>query len=226
MNDARQFVQDVRDTLSDIDEQIRNHPYPDLLSRRAASAESLRSFPGHQYHIVTSDLRSFSTVVSRFGHTLSRDFFIGILQGERQGMDHLLVMARRLDMTEDDLNSYEVTAEGFAYATFMAHQALYASAAEIVLGLLVNFAAWGHNCARTSAALRQSCGFSEADTAFLDAFANMPSFEDVALEVIQDGLDHGDSRTRIQRGARLFQAYEKMFWDAMLDAVTGGEASR
>jgi hypothetical protein len=66
MNDARQLVRDVRDTLSDIDEQIRNHPYPDLLSRRPASAESLGSFPGHQYHIVTSDLRSFSTLVSRF----------------------------------------------------------------------------------------------------------------------------------------------------------------
>jgi thiaminase len=220
MSDARQLIRSVQQALSDIDEQIRHHPFPDLLSQGHASVDSLKCFPGHQYHIVTSDVRSFALLVSRFGDSPSREFFMGVLQGEREGMDHLLVMAHRLDMTEGDLSAYEVTAQGFAYATFMAHQALYASAAEVVLGLLVNFAAWGHNCARTSRALRQRYGFSEADTAFLDAFAHMPSFESAALEIIQDGLDRGDSPTRVHRGARLFQAYEKMFWDAMANGVT------
>ena len=37
--------------------------------------------------------------------------------------------------------------------------------------------------------------------------------------IIQDGLDHGEERARLHRSARLFQAYEKMFWDAMEVAV-------
>ena len=223
MSDARQLVRDVKEALSDIDGKIRNHPYPDLLSQRRASLDSLRFFPGHQYHILSTDLRSFSMLVNRFGDGPSRDLFMGMLEDERDSLDHLLSLARKLGMTEDDLMGYEVTAPGFAHSTFMAHQALYASAAEIVLGILVNFAAWRHNCARTSAALRQSYGFDREDTTFLDAFADRPSFESATIQIVQDGLDHRDSPTIVQRSARLFQAYEKMFWDAMADAVTGAQ---
>jgi hypothetical protein len=101
----------------------------------------------------------------------------------------------------------------------MAWQALYASAAEFVIGILVNFSAWGHNCGRMSEALRASYGFSVEETVFLDAFANLPSFDEVALDIIQDGLDRGEEAWRLRRSARLFQAYEKMFWDAMWEAA-------
>ena len=64
-----------------------------------------------------------------------------------------------------------------------------------------------------SAALKESYGFSAADTVFLDAFANMPPFEEVALEIIQDGLDHGVDPLLLHRSAELFQGFERMFWD-------------
>ncbi|UCC49041.1 MAG: hypothetical protein JSV41_02360 [Gemmatimonadota bacterium] len=219
MTDAAQLVHSVREGLKEVDDYIREHPYPDALMKREVSQDALRAFPGHQYHIITSDLRSLALLVQRFGGAPSRDFLMGILEGERKGLDGLLVMAGKLGMSEEDLRGYEVSAEGFAYTTFMAWQALYASAAEFVIGILVNFAAWGHNCGRMSAALRKSYGFSEAETAFLDAFANMPSFEDVALTIIQDGLDCGEQPARLHRSARLFQAYERMFWDAMAEAA-------
>jgi thiaminase len=219
MSDAARLVQSVREDLEAIDDYIREHPYPDALMKGEISLDALRAFPGHQYHIITSDLRSFGMLVQRFGDAPGRDFLMGILEGERNGLDGLLVMARKLEISEEDLGAYNVTAEGFAYTAFMAWQALYATAAEFVIGILVNFAAWGHNCGRMSAALRKSYGFSEEDTAFLDAFANMPSFEDVALAIIQDGLDHGEDPARLHRSARLFQAYEKMFWDAMAAAA-------
>ncbi|UCG86278.1 MAG: hypothetical protein JSW71_20630 [Gemmatimonadota bacterium] len=126
MSEARQFIHSVKEALNDIDEQMRNHPFPDFLSERKASPDSLRAFPGHLYHVVSSDLRSFSMLVSRFGDGPSRDLFIGMLEGERDSLDRLLSMARKLGMTEDDLMGYEVTAKGFARATFMAHQALTA----------------------------------------------------------------------------------------------------
>ncbi|UCC71934.1 MAG: transcriptional regulator [Gemmatimonadota bacterium] len=219
MIDAARLVQSVREDLRKIDDYIREHPYPDALMRGEVSAEALRAFPGHQYHIITSDLRSLALLVQRFGDAPSRDFLMGILDGERQGLDGLLAMAGKLGMSEEDLKDYEVSAEGFAYTTFMAWQALYASAAEFVIGILVNFAAWGHNCGRMSAALQQSYGFTDEETAFLDAFANMPPFEEVALAIIQDGLDRGEQPARLRRSARLFQAYELMFWDAMAAAA-------
>lgn len=219
MTDAAELVRGVREELREIDDHIRAHPYPDAVKKGEVSLEALQAFPGHQYPIIISDLRSLALLVQRFGDAPARDFLMGVLEGERKGLDGLLVMARKLEMREERLLTYDVTAEGFAYTTFMAWQALYASAAEFVIGILVNFAAWGHNCGRMSEGLRASYDFSEQETVFLDAFANMPSFEDVALEIIQDGLDRGQDPWRLHRSARLFQAYEKMFWDAMGEAA-------
>jgi thiaminase len=219
MTDTARMVRTVREDLREIDDYIREHPYPDALMKREVSLDALRAFPGHQYHIITSDLRSIALLVQRFGDAPSRDFLMGILDGERKGLDGLLVMAGKLRMSEEELQAYDISAEGFAYTTFMAWQALYASAAEFVIGILVNFAAWGHNCGRMSAALRKSYDFTEEETVFLDSFANMPSFEDVALAIIQDGLDRGEEPARLRRSARLFQAYELMFWDAMAEAT-------
>lgn len=214
-HDAQAVVRWIGEELAPIDERIRRHPYPDRLSAGAVSDHELRALPGHQYHIVRSDLRAIAMLVSRFGDGPARDFLLGVLDGERKGLDALLVLAGKLGMTEDDLRRYEVSATGFAYAGFMAWQALEASAAEFVVGVLVNFPAWGHNCGRVSAALRAAYGFTADETAFLDAFAEMPSFEAAVLPVVQHGLDHGVEPWRLLRSARLFQAYELMFWDAV-----------
>ncbi|HEX6289940.1 MAG TPA: twin-arginine translocation signal domain-containing protein [Herpetosiphonaceae bacterium] len=213
---AVELVAQIREDLREIDEQIRNHRYLRLLRKGKVSLEALRAFPGHEYHTVISDLRSMGQMVHRFGdEPLASAFFNGILQGEFVALGAIVVFARKLDMTEQDLQRYEVTPDGFTYTTFMAWESVYASAAAIVCGILVNFAAWGHNCGVMSAALRDKYGFSEEETAFLDNFATLPSFEDTALAIIQHGLDHGADPAEIRRSARLYQAYEKMFWDAM-----------
>lgn len=213
---ALELVADIREDLKEIDDQIRNHRYLSDLQKGKVSVEALRAFPGHQYHTVLSDLRSMALFVQRFGNDpTARSFLNGVLQGEFAAIEGIAVLALKLGMTEADLKKYEVTPEGFGYATYMAWQSVYASPAEIVCGLLVNFPAWGYNCGQMSKALRDEYGFSEQDTVFLDSFANMPSFEDVAIEIIQDGLNQGVTPEEIHRSARLFQAYEKMFWDAM-----------
>lgn len=57
-----------------------------------------------------------------------------------------MTLARRLDMAEEDLESYEPTAEGFAYAAYVAWLSMFGSAAEAACGMSANLAAWGHNC--------------------------------------------------------------------------------
>lgn len=213
---AEELVASIREDLREIDQKIMNHPYLRALRKGKVSIEALKAFPGHEYHVATSDLRSMAHFVHRFGdQPRASAFFNGILQGEYAALTAIPVFAAKLGMSLADLERYEVTPEGFTYPTFMSWQSLYASAAASVCGILVNFAAWGHNCGVMSAALRAKYGFSSAETVFLDNFANLPSFEAEALEIIQEGLDQGADPAEIRLAARLYQAYEKMFWDAM-----------
>jgi hypothetical protein len=47
----------------------------------------------------------------------------------------------------------------------------------------------------------------------------MPPFQKQVLEVIQGALDRGVEPALIHRAARMLQAYELMFWDAMAEAA-------
>jgi hypothetical protein len=47
----------------------------------------------------------------------------------------------------------------------------------------------------------------------------MPPFEKQVFEVIQGALDRGIEPALIHRAARMLQAYELMFWDAMAEAA-------
>ncbi|MCY1076699.1 hypothetical protein [Archangium lansingense] len=161
MKNAAQVVKEIGEALRDVDEQLRHHPYPAALERGEVSVKALRAFPGTQYHVATSDLRSMAMMVQRFGHTSARGFLNGLLQGEFAALDGLRVLARRLGMTQEELERYEVTPEGFAYATNMAWMAANVSAAEFVVGILVNFPMWGFTCGRMSRALRARYGFTE-----------------------------------------------------------------
>ena len=212
-------MQDAKTALQVTEHQIREHRYLKMLDSGEVSREALRAFPGHQYHMWQSDVRSAAQFVQRFGDRGYGNFFVGDLQAEIESRSGILDLAAKLDMTEDDLRRYQPTAGGFAYAAFFAWLSVYGSAGQIACGLAVNLSAWGHNCLRVSEALRKHYRFNGADTAFLDVFANLPSLDEGALEVIKDDLDHGVPADQIVWAARMIQNYEAMFWDAMAAAA-------
>ena len=220
MLSSNAVVHMIRSQLSPIDDQIRNHVFLKTLREAKVDLTTLRAFPGHQYHIIKSDIRSVSMMGNRFLKPSEQSFFNHVLDGEFKALTSLLVLAKKFGMTEEDLQRYPLMPEGFAYATYMYWLATWVSAAEIVAGFLVNFAAWGYNCGHMSQSLKDHYGFTQKDTVFLDDFANMPSFESVALQIIQDGLQEGVDPSQIHRAAFLFQGYEKMFWDSMAKFVT------
>lgn len=78
---------------------------------------------------------------------------------------------------------------------------------------------WAFVEAVASLKLGEKLGLREADLQsygpMAEGFAELPSFEDEAIPVIQEGLDRGESPLRIKRAPRMIQAYEKMFWDTM-----------
>jgi hypothetical protein len=217
--DARRLVDEIRTDLRPIEEEIAHHAFPRAVESGAAPIEALHAFVGHQRAIVASDLRSVALLVHRYGHGPAGSFLSGVLEGERVAQDRLVLLADGVGMSDADLQAYEVSAGGFAYGAYMAWQALYGSAAEFVAGILLNFPVWGSNCGRLGRGLREHYGLAAGDTAFLDGFAGMPPFDEPALSIIQEGLDEGVRPADVHRAARLFQAYEKMFWDALADVA-------
>jgi hypothetical protein len=219
MVDAKTLLEGVRQDLQTVTEQLLRHPYVQALEEGKIGREKLRLFAGEQYSIIASDLKSVAYLLSRFGSAPSRDFFLGILQGERAAWDALLALADALGLSEAQLSEHEPLAGAHAYTCYMAWLALYASDAEIAAAYLINFPAWGLNCGRLSRILKERFGLGEKEVAFFDLFASLPAtFEAGALSVIQQGLDRGIEPNLIQRAARLLQAYELMYWDTLYGA--------
>src|SRR5262245_12821661 len=217
MVDARTLLNEIGKELQPITEQLLRHPYLQALGEGKIGREKLRVFAGEQYNIIASDLKSAAYLVSRFGSAPSRDFFLGVLQGERAAWDALLTFAGALGLSETQLREHEPLAGAHAYTCYMAWLALYASDAEIAAAYLINFPAWGENCGRLSRILKERFGLGEKEVAFFDLFASPPAtFEASALKVIQQGLDRGGIEPcLIRRAARLLQAYELMYWDTL-----------
>jgi thiaminase len=214
--DAKALLEKIRKDLQPTTEQLLRHPYVQALEEGKIGRESMCLFAGEQQHIIASDLKSVAYLVSRFGSAPSRDFFLGILQGEKAAWDALLTFAHALGLSEAQLREHEPLPGVHAYTCYMAWLALYATDAEVAAAYLVNFPAWGENCGRLSRILRERFSLNEKEVAFFDLFASPPAtFEANALTVIQQGLDCGTEPRLIQRAARLLQAYELMYWDTL-----------
>lgn len=222
MLQANRIIEQIRGDLHPVNEQLLRHPYLQSLEDGLIQREKLRLFAGEQYATISSDLRSVAHLVSRCDSLPSRDFFLGVLQGEKAAWDALLVFARALGLDEAELGAYEPLPGAHAYTCFMAWLACYGSDAEIAAAYLVNFPAWGQNCGRLSRILKERYGLGEPEVAFFDLFATLPpTFETDSLIVIQHGLDHGGDPRRVSRAARLLQAYERLYWDALYTASVG-----
>jgi len=216
LQQARRLIAELRRDLAPVEDQIRNHPYLAALERGEISRDNLRAFAGEEYYIIRSDLASNALLVSRLGANPGGDFFRGLLEGERIALDLIRDFAAALGWDEDDLAAYEPLPGGQAFPAYVTTLALRASEAEVAAAFLLNFAVFGENTGRMSAALKSRYGFTDAEVAFFDFFAApIPGFEDEALAVIAFGLDHCADPVLIRRDARLLQAYELGFWDAV-----------
>jgi thiaminase len=221
MVDAKALLEKIRQDLQAVTEQLLRHPYVQALEEGKIGRDNLRLFTGEQYAIIVSDFRSVAQLVNRFGDSPSRDFFLGILEGEKAAWDALLTFANAVGLSETQLREHEPLPGAHAYTCYMAWLALYGCDAEIAAAYLVNFPAWGQNCGRLSRILKERFGLREKEVAFFDLFASPPAtFEANALSVVQRGLDRGSDPRLIQRAARLLQGYELMYWDTLYRAST------
>lgn len=216
MPDTRQVIDEVKQELQEVEKKICQHPYLQALEKGQIKKENLKLFVGEQNHIIRSDLCSVALLLSRYGLSPSRDFFWMVLQGEKAALEAISPLARALQITPEELVHYEPKAGAYAYTAYMAWMALYASDAEVAAAYLVNFAAWGENCARMEKALQDKYGLTSMDLVFFSIFSMPPEdFETKALTVIEAGLSRGVEVRSIRRAARLLQDYELMYWDTL-----------
>ncbi len=210
---AQTLVDELQADLAPARDQLLTHAYLSAVEEGLIQLEQLRPFACEQHLIIASDLRSVAHLVGRFGS----DFLLDVLAGERAALAALGSFATALGLTTEDLDAYEPLPGAHAYAAYMSWLAAHASDAEVAAAYLVNFTAWGENCARMSRALTGRYGLTSDEVRFFDLFAAPAGdFEAQALAVISVGLERGVPERRIRRAARLLQGYELMYWDTLL----------
>lgn len=215
---ARRLIAEIRAELRPVEDQIRRSRFVAALERGEVPLSSLRAFAGDQYNIIRSDLRSNAAMASRFGTTPGGQFFRDLVNGEALALGYILDFARALGLSEADLQAYEPRPRAQTYPSYVTALAHYGTDADIAASYLVNFAVFGENTGRMAVALRRKYGFTAQDTAFFDFFAGTdPNFEPQALAIIGAGLRGCAKERDIKRSARLLQAYEKDFWDAVAE---------
>ena len=219
MSDTLQWVEQIRSDLRPLEDKILGHSYLKALDEGRLQRDQLKVFALQQHHIISSDLRSVALIVSRQRRLPSRRFLMNVLQGEAAALDALHAFADALGLDVSDPEVLEPLPAAHTYCAFVAWLALYGSDAELAGAFLINFPAWGANCGRMRKALHEKYDVAPSALAFFDLFANMPSFEQEALGIIQNGLDRGVPARLIHRAARMLQSYELMFWDAMAGAA-------
>ncbi len=214
---ARQVLEEARRRIAPVDERIRRHPYLDVLESGKADRGRLAIFPAQQRHIIESDLRSVALIIARSESQPTRDFFIGMLQGERAALQALSELGHALRLTDVQLLETDPLPGAFAYSAYVSWLALYGSPAEFAGAFLVNLEAWGANCSRLSRALQTRYDLTGKAVAFFDLFATPPAgFEEQGLAVVEEGLTRGVEPARIWRAAMLLQGLELLYWDTML----------
>jgi pyrroloquinoline quinone (PQQ) biosynthesis protein C len=210
---AERLVAEIEADLSPVRDQLLAHAYVAAVEEGLIQLEQLRPFAGEQHAIISSDLRSVALLVSRYGG----DLFMDVLGGEHAALQALGTFATALGLDAAALEAYEPLAGAHAYAAYMSWLAANGSDAEVAAAYLVNFPAWGENCARLSRALTGRYGLTPDQVRFFDLFAEPDGgFAEAALAVIGAGLERGVPERRVRRAARLLQGYELLFWDTLL----------
>jgi thiaminase len=176
--------------------------------------EALRRIAGEEYRIIFSDQRSFALLAARYPDAAT--LFLSLAGGERQALDLLVPYAEAVGMGVADLMAYDPNPAAQGYPHHLAWLAQFGSRSDVALALLANFGFWGGYCARFAQALGRHHGLTEDQVAFFTFFSALPpGFEDAALTLLQTGLDAGDDQEGAKIAARMMQAYELAFWDAL-----------
>jgi thiaminase len=208
---GNQSQEKIRARLAPLNVRVLSHPYISDAEKGVLPVKKVQTFVANQHYIVSHDARSLALMVSRSTNWDEFEFFSSILKGDETALPLLLRMAEALELTASDLEEYTPIPEAVVYAHYLTTLAHFASPGEQAIALTVNLPVWGANCKRLASALKEQ--YAIAETSFLDLFAQPTGEIERAARAIIDRSRYNE--TRLERVARLIQAYELMFWDGI-----------
>lgn len=213
MTNARQLIDQTKAVLAETDSAIRGHRFVVAIEEGRVDRDALHHFCGSQYQMWKTNSAAVS--MARFENHPYRDVFLTPPEVEAGAALEIAALAQRLGMDSAVLERFEPTAEAFGYAAYKAWLICYGSAAEMACARALNLSAWGYNCGKISRGLQNHYSLTADETHFFDEFSGLQELENKAATVIDADLQKGVDPKMITRAARLMQANETMFWDAM-----------
>jgi len=178
-----------------------------LIATGRAALSTVAELGAEEHLIVASDRRSFLFLAARADQPDAAAFFTWLGQGEGLALAQLPAFTTAAGMDPATVASYLPRPGCQAYPAYLAWLALNAEPAEVILALLVNFAAWGGYCATVGKALREHYGFDDAACGFLDFFASpAPEMEAQALAAVQYDENELKRQMKGLKGKRREQA--------------------
>lgn len=211
MSEAKFFLSNVRRSLAPLNQKILDHPFIADAESGSLPLGKVHSFVKNQYYIVGRDIKSLAAMLSRASGE-EELLFEQLLKGDVEAFRLLLKMAEALGLKEAELKGYDPIPAAASYTHYLAALALYGTAGEQAIALVVNLPVWGSNCSRLAKALRGRYGIK--DVGFLEFFSAPAEWlEEEAVRVMEPYI--ASRRASMERAAKLIQAYELMFWDSV-----------
>lgn len=208
---ARELLAEARTALAPAENDNRLVP---LIASGKAPRSVFATIAAEESRIVPSDQRSFLTLAARCTEPNARELFAGLAAGESLALGKLSALATATEMDDAALRAYPPMAGCQAYPAYLAWLAVMAEPADVVVALIANFAAWGDYCATIARAMREHYGFDDEACGFFDFFATpVPEVEEQAVAALAAGRHTDEALTY----GRLFQSYELMFWNTIVD---------
>ena len=169
---ARALVEQIRDELAAVEDEIRSVPFIPAIEAGTVSIEGIAAVVAEEYGIISSDLSSFTIMADRWDGPGSH-FFGDLAYGESLAQPLVLDFAATVGLDEQDLVEYEPRPAAQTYPSRVAWIANNADRASAAASFLVNFDVFGENMARIRDALITVYGFEADEIAFFSFFAEL-----------------------------------------------------
>ncbi|MCS7247515.1 MAG: hypothetical protein NZ840_04650 [Anaerolineales bacterium] len=216
---ALDLIQQTRQQLEPLIQQITTHRYLDALAEKRVSLSALQILATQQYHTVTGGIRNIALIVSRYGHLPSRAILNEFLQAEFVVWERIPAFAEALGLPREQLPQAPKLAKAMMFSYFISHVCLYGCDGDLILAFRFDSEVWIQNSLRVYEALRSQYQLSADQAEFFKIYEHYRETDERVSPYIQDALARGESAAQMQETARLMLEYELSFWDAMAEVA-------
>lgn len=220
--EAEELLATMRDDLSPFVGEVEEGPFVRAVLDGSFPLEALQFFVEQTYHLIINDMGNLSLYVARARNAEERDFFLIMTTAERLMLDAAYHLVDAIGIPRERLHSSEPNVHTAARTNYFTRLALYHTAGEIALAILLNFPVWAGGARKVSEGMKQHyslgrpvVGTDILDTDILDRFSqSTQGFIDNATHLVALDLAGPAELVRMHQVGRLSVEFEAMVWEA------------